>query len=111
MCLLSSNTKKRISVSSFAVFLRRTKALPELKGLGFAERNKKVCTMWHALSEENKQFLRRTAKKHGLVIDLKKPKKTKKTAYSEFVKRNISQFPNETPQQRLRLVAQLWKEK
>jgi hypothetical protein len=100
---------RRIRVSSFALFLRRTKNHPNLTDLSFQDRRKKVVSMWNCLSRDEKEKLRRSARKYGIISLPHGPDRRGTGEYQQFVKSNISLFKDLNPRNRLRQVAILWR--
>jgi hypothetical protein len=87
-----------------------------LKKLDFSVRAKKVGQMWAELSKTERRKLVKEASTTVLAVKMDdKAKKRRRrpsiTAYNRFVRKTISRYSSCAPSERMKLVAQAWRER
>lgn len=101
-------------VSSFALFIKESKAHPKLQGLRVPQRGKMVAELYRALPASELAALQKRALTTKFNRSLKAPKvlkdKRAPSPYNIFVKQNMSKFSGSAPE-RIKAIAKLWREK
>ena len=102
-------------ISAYAMFIRLSKGLPKLKGLGPPQRGRKLAQMYRHLKAHEKALLQAKADKHPAAKSRRLSKKdlSRRTphAFAKFVKANFAKAKGTTTQARMKAVAKMWHER
>ena len=101
-------TCTKLTVNPFGLFLVKTKGLPELQGLTFLKRSKKVTSLFRGLSKADKaKLVAQASRVPAFPPRVRKARKAHK--YALFVKANSNKFSG-SASERIKKIAVLWNE-